>query len=59
MATPHPTAAAAMSAFSGVCSLPSVIGLPPIRPWSLANATPEPQNEMLPMIAAATLKAAT
>jgi len=58
MATPQPTVTAASSAFRGVCSAPMVIGRPVIRPWSLPNATFEPQNETLPMIAAAVLKIA-
>ena len=36
-----------------------MIGLPPMSSCSLANATAEPQNEMLPTIAANTVKMAT
>ena len=59
IATAEPTATRPNRRLSGVCSRPAVIGLPPMSSCSLANATAEPQNEMLPTIAANTVKIAT
>ncbi len=59
IAAPAPAAARPTRTLSGVWSRPAVIGLPPMSSWSLANATAEPQNEMLPTIAANTVKIAT
>ena len=59
MAVPAPTATRPTRTFSGVWRRPAVIGLPPMSSCSLANATAEPQNEMLPTIAANTVKMAT